>query len=329
MPGYIAAGLPGALPARGGAGASGSAETMNRYAIWAINTGLFVLCCFLLAGVIAEVGAAHLAPEPGAVAVTPAERPMPRRERPDRSKILARNLFHSAEVAQAPEPEPVIEEEDLEETKLPLKLLGTAASEDRTLAWAAIDDLQERQHRVVATGGLIQQATVVRIERGRVVLRNQGRLEELTLDDDDTPTRVASRRAARPARPPRTAVRERNENLASRVRQVAENRFRVDSDDVEETVRNPASLFSQARILPRYEEGEMVGIQLNAIKEGSIFQEVGLEDGDTIVEFNGQGLGSPADSAQFLQQLMDGSGFDVTVRREDGTEETLTFEAQP
>jgi type II secretory pathway component PulC len=71
----------------------------------------------------------------------------------------------------------------------------------------------------------------------------------------------------------------------------------------------------------------MIGVQLNAIKEGSLFQEVGLEDGDTIVEFNGQSLGSPADSAQFLQQLIDGSGFEVNVLGEDGTERTLFFEA--
>jgi len=292
-----------------------------------VNAGLFALCCFLLAGVIADVGAARLAPTPGAEAAGVAEGLPPMRVRPDRSQILARNLFHSAEPAE-PEPVPV-EEEDLEATKLPLKLLGTAASDDRTLAWAAIDDLQERRHRVVATGGEIREATVVRIERRRVVLRNRGKLEELSLEDEQQPTQVAARRPVRPTVPARTAVRERTENLASRVRQVAENRFQVDSDDVQEAVRNPAALFSEARILPRYEEGQMVGIQLNAIKEGSLFEEVGLQNGDTIVEFNGQGLGSPADSAQFLQQLIDGNGFEVLVRREDGSEQTLTFEAQP
>ena len=42
-----------------------------------------------------------------------------------------------------------------------------------------------------------------------------------------------------------------------------------------------------------------------------------------------QSLGSPADSAQFLQQLMQGEGFDLRVRVEDGAEKTLTFEASP
>lgn len=296
---------------------------MNRYAIWAVNAALFALCCFLLAGVIAEVSAAHLAPDSAAEAVAPVRPDAPRRARPGRDRIIARNLFNSTELTAAAEPEPEPVTEDLEETQLPLKLLGTAASEDSTLAWAAIEDQEKRKHTVVATGGLARPGvTVVQIERKRVVLRNQGRLEELTLDDDGTPTRVAARRPVRraPVRP-----RERAQNLSERVRKVAENRFQVDKEDVKETVRNPASLFSEARILPRYEDGQMVGIQLNSIKENSLFEEVGLEDGDTIVEFNGQTLGSPADSAQFLQQLIDGEGFEVTVQRQNGEEDTLFF----
>jgi len=295
---------------------------MNRYAIWAINAGLFGLCCFLVAGVIAEVGAARLAPEPGAGLRPTAPAGAARPARPDRSQIVARNLFHSATLAS---PEPAIEEpEDLEATKLPLRLLGTAASADLSLSWAAIDDLEERKHKVVATGGLVgAEAVVVRIERKRVVLSNRGRLEELTLDEE-RPTRVAGRR---PTRPSRTATAQRRQSLASRVRKVAENRFEVADDDVQETARNPAALFSEARILPKYQDGQMVGIQLNAIKEGSLFQQVGIADGDTIVEFNGQSLGSPADSARFLQQLIDGSGFEVMVRGEDGGERTLTFDA--
>lgn len=298
---------------------------MNRYAIWGINAGLFALCCFLIAGVIAEVGAARLAPEPTAGVPTAGEGQAPRRARPDRGRILERNLFASAEVAEVV-PEAVLEDEELAATALPLKLLGTAASPDATLAFAAIDDLQLRKHRVLTTGGEIAGATVVRIERKRVVLRNQGKLEELTLADQATPSQVAAQRPTRTQRPTPVA---RREDLAARVRQVAENRFEVDSQDVQETVRNPAALFSEARILPRYEEGEMVGIQLNAIKEGSLFQEVGLQNGDTIVEFNGQSLGTPADSAQFLQKLIDGQSFQVLVRGEDGAERTLSFEASP
>lgn len=296
---------------------------MNRYAIWAVNTGLFVLCCFLLASVIAEVGAASLAPEPGQSIQPPQATTHPRRSRNDRSIILARNLFNASILKPvAPEPEPD-ETENLEETKLPLKLLGTASSPDQTLSWAAIEDLDERKHRVVAAGAELRDTvTVVRVERARVVLRNRGKLEELTLDDEPQPTRVAKRR-----RPTRASVRRNRSSLADRVRKVSDSRFEVDPDTVQEALRNPTTLFSQARILPKYQDGEMLGVQLNAIKEDSLFEKVGLVDGDTITEFNGQSLSTPADSAAFLQDLMGGGAFDVKVLGEDGIEKTLNFDS--
>lgn len=302
--------------------------TLNRYAIWGANAGLFVLCCFLLAGVLAEVAAARLAPPPAEALPAAAERAAPGTPHPDRQAILDRNLFRSSLDEGEAEPAPELMDEELEETQLPLALLGTAASPDADLSWAAIDDLEERKHKVVTAGSAVKPGVeVVRIERARVVLRNGGKLEELVLADDAPPGPRTARRRPAPA-PTRTAApRERAGSLADRVRQVAESRFEVDREDVMETVRNPAALFSEARILPRYEDGQMMGIQLNAIKQGSLFEEVGLADGDTIVEFNGQSLASPADSAAFLQQLMDGSNFEVLVQDPDGGERTLTFEA--
>jgi hypothetical protein len=79
-------------------------------------------------------------------------------------------------------------EEDLEATKLPLKLLGTATHSDPSLAWAAVQDLKNRNHLVVRVEDrLLEQARVVRIERGRIVLENKGRREELALEEDGAP----------------------------------------------------------------------------------------------------------------------------------------------
>ena len=47
------------------------------------------------------------------------------------------------------EPEP---EEDLQRTRLPLRLLGTVASDDQVVASAAIENTQDRLHQVVRVG---------------------------------------------------------------------------------------------------------------------------------------------------------------------------------
>ena len=67
---------------------------------------------------------------------------------------------------------------------------------------------------------------------------------------------------------------------------------------MDSVANNPAALFSQARILPKYENGQMVGVQVNAIKAGSLFQQIGLQDGDTITEFNGIQVTGQQESTQ-------------------------------
>ncbi len=301
---------------------------MNKYLIWGANGALIVVCCFLAGGVLADLLGSAWLPATAPPDRAGIERQVQSRVRSDVSVIRARNLFNVSTLVPELEPEPEPEEDlfgELDETELPLKLLGTAAAADERLSWAAVEDLQARKHLVVATNHPLKSAEVVRIERRRIVLRNEGRLEELALDEDEGPAvRRAPRRAGR--RAARRATPRRDDD---RITRLGDRRFAVDRDEIREQVRNPATLLSEARILPKYEEGQMVGIQLNSIKEGSLFQEVGLTDGDVIVEFNGESLGNPAQSADFLQQLMTGDEFEVLVRGADGAERTLNFQANP
>ena len=108
--------------------------------------------------------------------------------------------------------------------------------------------------------------------------------------------------------------------------QLAENRFALERKDVESVRNNPAALFSQARILPKYENGEMVGVQVNAIQAGSLFQQIGLQDGDTITTFNGIEVKGQQESTQVLQQLTSAQEFDVTVTGRDGATRSLQYE---
>jgi general secretion pathway protein C len=303
---------------------------MGRIAIWIANTALGVVCCFLVSRVILLVLAHVLLPAPIALSAAGAA-PVPTGagSARERQAILRRNLFNvSTLVVTAP----VVEEEDLEATKLPLKLLGTAAAGDDRLSWAAVEDLETRQHTIVRVEDLLkQQAKVVRIERRRIVLENGSRREELALDDESSGGAVArpQRTSAVPASvSPQHGGPAGDPNLAGRVRKLAENRFAVARTDVENAARNPATLFAQARILPKYENGQMVGVQLNAVKPGSLFEQIGIQSGDTVTTFNGLRIDRPEQSANLLRELTEARSFNVQVLGSDGRERTLTYELQ-
>jgi general secretion pathway protein C len=296
---------------------------LNKYAVHALNGLLGVLACFLLATIVTG-----LLPEPAAepAGLARAAAPAPRPKGWDERKvILERNLFNASVLAPQMPEESL---EDLEATKLPLKLLGTVAG-GTDQSWAAVLDTETGQHMVVRVDDLLKErAKVLRIDRRRIVLQNGARREELALEGDVTQpvaraTPTAGRGIARPRRNPAGGA-----ELESRIRRLAENRFSVNREDVAEAARNPANLFSQARILPRYEAGSMVGVQVNAIQPGSLLEEIGLQNGDTISEVNGVRISSPEDSTSVLRELSEATQFTVVVTGNDGQQRTLTYQLE-
>jgi general secretion pathway protein C len=297
---------------------------MSRYVIWIVNGALFVLCCFLTAGLLNGWLAEWLA---GPVAAAPPPRSLeapPPRDWAARQVILQRNLFQAStllpEAPAGPTPEEL--EEQLEATRLPLKLLGTVAASDPTEAWAAVEDTQQRRRLVVRPEDrLLEKATVIRIERRRIVLENDGRREELVLDEQQI--------AGVPGAPRTVAATPGVGDLRERVQRLSDSSFQVQRGDVQQAMRNPSELFTQARILPKYENGEMAGVQLNAIQPGSLFEQIGVRNGDVITEVNGIQVTSPQDSSRLLQELTQATEFQVEVVGEDGAPRTLSYVVQP
>lgn len=297
---------------------------MNRTLLWIANGALLVLCCFLAARVATAVAAEWLAPAPEARALPERSARPPASDWSDRRVILGRNLFNVSTLE--PKPARAEEAEDLEETELPLELLGTAAAADPQHSWAAVKDLEEGTHRVVRVDDVLRgEARVLRIDRRRIVLQNGARREELALSEEERQSRP--QRSARASATRRRAERSR-ERLAERVRRLGENRYEVPRSGVEEAANNPAALFSQARILPKYEDGTMVGVQLSSIEPGSLFEKIGIREGDTITEFNGIEVTGQQQSAQVLRELVDAREFDVTVTGRDGETRELRYQVR-
>jgi general secretion pathway protein C len=299
---------------------------MNRTGILVANGALLVLCCFLAAQVVAALAAEVLAPPPEEEPAASRQAEPAQQGTNDSQAILGRNLFKVSTLG--PTGPPVDEEEEYAKTKLPLRLLGTAAAADAALSWAAVEDLDTREHLVVRINGQLKgTAQVVRIDRRRIVLQNGPRREELSLEEGDSSP--APRRSARVGRGDQRRRRPepaRGKSLTSNVRKLGENRFSVPRADVESAASNPAALFSQARILPKYEDGEMVGVQLNSIKAGSLFEEIGIQDGDTITQFNGIQVTGQQQSAEVLRELTEAKEFDVSVTGRDGETRRLRYE---
>ena len=288
---------------------------------WTANSFLFAIGCLLAADTANEVIAAVLLPTAPVAATAAARPPAPpprARSWAEREIILTRNLFHSSldtpTLSQA-ELDAQLQEE-LEKSRLPVTLLGTFASSDPNLSRATLQDKEKNETLVVGVGDLIKNAaTVQRIERRRVVLTENGAPRELTIGDQEGPQPSIQR--ARPM------ARRANANPPAAT--PIQSGIAVSRDAIEKSMRDPTTLLSQARVLPKFEQGQMVGLQVNGIKPGSLFQEIGLQEGDVIKQFNGIAINSPDQSAKIFQELANAADFNVVVQGPDGTERPLTF----
>lgn len=237
---------------------------------WMLNGVLVAVGCLLTAYTAAYVMAA---------AAPRSSSPTPERSQADRQVILERNLVAS----RTPEPP---QPQTLERSRLPVTLLGTFAANEPSLSRATLHDRESKETLVVGIGDEIEdQALVMRIERGRVVLRENGALRELTLDEADQAASAPSR-----------------VSLTSPA-------------NVEQAILD--AMAGQARVLPKVEDGHLVGLHVSAIQQGSRFEEMGIEEGDVITQVNGISIGSPAQALQAAREMFAADGYYVLTRRDD------------
>ena len=62
---------------------------------------------------------------------------------------------------------------------------------------------------------------------------------------------------------------------------------------IQNALKDSQRVMSQARVMPRIKDGNVIGLWIAGIKKGSLFQEIGLCSGDLVQQANGSSLNSP------------------------------------
>ncbi len=86
-------------------------------------------------------------------------------------------------------------------------------------------------------------------------------------------------------------------------------------------------ILMQAAAVPHYEGGELRGFRFWEIDKGSVFDRVGLQDGDVVTVVNGQVLSDVGRTIQLLNTLKQASRADITVVRQ-GVEQSIEIVVQ-
>jgi len=224
---------------------------------------------------------------------------VPRKELSDYSSILERGLFGEG---KGPSGAPVAE------SYTAFTLIGTIEGE--FFSGAVLADAANLQAFYRLGQKLPDGSQIVKVKRDQVTLkRADGSTVDIQIVDD---TKIVNVAKAVPG---------------SGVRKVGEGRFMVDQREIASSTENLSQILTQARALPYLEAGKTVGFRISEIVPGSIYEKIGLVNGDVVQRVNSQDVDDPGKFFQLYQGLKDEKRISIDLLR-NGQRQSLNYDVR-
>jgi general secretion pathway protein C len=233
----------------------------------------------------------------------------PIREPADSYRIITeRNLFGTTTKAVTDKQTAAVPQQ--QDVALLIDLKGTVAGGPK-YGFAVVEEKGTRKQRLVKTGDLIAGAKVVRIKRNAIdlLVNSQERTLKMVETNEGPIVPLVPSLPKVPA-PPAAA----GTTVISR-------------SEVDAGLQDMGSLLRQAQIRPYFEGGVPDGFLISNIRPGSLYQKMGVVDGDIIQEVNNRKIRTADDVMGLLNTIKAGSSMSMTIKRRGG-QETLNYQFQ-
>lgn len=244
--------------------------------------------------------------------------PMSRRGIEEYSIIFNRNLFNSRGLIPGEEIQPdASPDAPAVRTSLPITLLGTMILQDARMSLATLEDKSVSLVFPVRVGDEIPgKMRILEVSVRKVIFTNlqSGRKEFIDIPEDAATQNVSVRAATTPGQ-------------QAKVQPTGGNRFLVSRSEIDSNLANLSRILTQARAVPNFENGIPMGYKLFQIVPGSIYDQLGLKNGDIIAGLNGEPVNDPGKAFEMLNELKTTNHLELNVRR-DGREQTMIYDIQ-
>ncbi len=182
-------------------------------------------------------------------------------------------------VKAAPPPSPLM-----------LSLIGTFITRGQE-PYAIIEDKKKNnQDMFLLEQSVFDQATLKRIYEDRVEIERNGKIEVLKLDDIG--------------------------GAGAGIVNSSPDDFVVEEAELDKGLENLPLLLTQARAVPYFKDGRSIGLRLFAIKTGSLYEKVGLRNGDILKTINGNNLGDISQALKLFEQLKQERSISLILERD-------------
>lgn len=290
-----------------------------------LNFALVVAIAYVLGMTVNDIIKRSMAPETDAPTVGSAgpHAGSGLKQRAVYEQIVKRDIFNL--VPQENAPAPVVVED------LHLKLLGTSLL-SKSKPYAIIEDQGGNQSLYQVGEDIPDAGRLVSVETNRAIIDRGGRRVALDIPTSDIPPAEPSRLGMKMAVPkgipagrggPGLHVPHRNsrteddsdESAKIELKKLGPGKFEASRDEVARTMQNPAQLFQQMRALPHFVNGKTDGFSISNVAPGSVFAQLGLQNGDLLTEINGQPVTNPMQAMGLMQAVHNLPAIDLVVSR--------------
>jgi general secretion pathway protein C len=220
--------------------------------------------------------------------------------------IMDRNLFGSTDKTLADKSAKTAETPPI--TSL-IELKGTVAG-DTKFGFAIMEEKAKKKQVLVKVGNTIAGATVLKIMRDKVIVKY--------MDKEETLKRAGSAESA--ILPPGKESAGGSAPAGSQ----ANGSVTLSREEINSSMKDMGNMLSQAQVRPYFSAGVPDGFMVSSIRQGSIFQKMGLLDGDIIQGLNNRKVQSADDMMELYNNLRSGAGMSLSVKR-GGKQESMNY----
>jgi general secretion pathway protein C len=252
---------------------------------------------------------------------TPAPAPLASSEEARKGKrtwldpVIKRNIFDSTKVGGIASAED--DGTSGSKTALPLVLLATIVSEPVEYSSALIMEEKSDDGSLGYGVGdsLLGEAVIHRIEPRRVVLkRTDGTMEYLDMEGSSlvsTGPKVSKKKGK-----------------WGGIEKDGENKFIVDEATFNKALENPEKLANSIRAVPHKDsDGKIDGYRLSGVRRSSLFNKLGIRNGDVVHTVNGHELTSMQTAMEAYQSLQNERNFNFEISRRN-KRQTFEYEVR-
>jgi general secretion pathway protein C len=203
-------------------------------------------------------------------------------------------------------------------TSLPFHLVGTLILQDELRSIGTIEDKSASMvYPVRIEDEIPSKARIIKVEARKVIFVNlsSGRKEFVDLPEDPEGSAPRISLGTRGGASP----------VGAGVEQVAPTQFNVARNEIDKAFSDLNNVLTQARAVPNFENGLPSGYKLFQIVPNSIYDKLGLKDGDVIKGFDGQIVNDPSKALEALNSLRNSSHVEIQVVR-NGRPQNLVYD---